>query len=157
MKKDKNIFVFPYSKMSPCKLSYFNITGLGEPVRFLLSYADIEFIDDRIDKEDWPERKPCKLLTYKTILITIDSHQILKNVNKKTIIFSAFDFGALPVLEIDGKKINQSSAICRYLAKKCGLSGKDDWENLEIDAAADTIKDLLISKLNDFIFIVQLD
>ena len=57
-------------------------------------------------------------------------------------------FGQVPVLEEDGKKINQSTAICRYLAKQFKLSGKDDWENLEIDATVDTIHDLRASKLN---------
>lgn len=56
-------------------------------------------------------------------------------------------FGQVPVLEIDGKKVNQSTAICRYLAKQHGLAGKDDWENLEIDVAVDNIHDLRSSKL----------
>ena len=55
-------------------------------------------------------------------------------------------FGQVPVLDVDGKKINQSTAICRYLAKQYGLAGKDDWEALEIDATVDTIHDLRASK-----------
>jgi hypothetical protein len=33
--------------MGPTKLSYFNVTALGEPIRYLLSYGGIEFEDDR--------------------------------------------------------------------------------------------------------------
>lgn len=55
-------------------------------------------------------------------------------------------FGQLPVLDVDGKKIHQSTAICRYLAKQFGLVGKNDWENLEIDAAVYTINDLRASE-----------
>lgn len=55
-------------------------------------------------------------------------------------------FGQVPVLEVDGKKIHQSTAICRYLAKQYGLLGTNDWENLEIDAAVDTIHDLRASE-----------
>lgn len=55
-------------------------------------------------------------------------------------------FAQVPVLEVDGKKIHQSTAICRYLAKQYGLAGKDDWENLEIDMAVDTIHDFRGSK-----------
>ncbi|XP_071647921.1 glutathione S-transferase-like isoform X2 [Temnothorax longispinosus] len=51
-------------------------------------------------------------------------------------------FGKVPVLEVDGKKIDQSAAICRYLAKQCSLAGKNDWESLEIDATVDTMYDL---------------
>jgi len=51
-------------------------------------------------------------------------------------------FGKVPVLEVDGKRINQSVAICRYLAKQYGLAGKNDWEALEIDSTVDTLQDL---------------
>ncbi|EZA51026.1 hypothetical protein DMN91_003166 [Ooceraea biroi] len=94
------------------KLTYFPVKALGEPIRFLFSYAGIDFIDDRFDREDWPKLK------------------------------TTMPFGQVPVLEVDGKKINQSVAICRYLAKQCGLAGKNDWEALEIDVAVDNIHDL---------------
>lgn len=50
-------------------------------------------------------------------------------------------FGKVPVLEIDGKTLNQSTAITRYLAKKAGLTGSDDWEALLIDIAVDNVHD----------------
>lgn len=56
-------------------------------------------------------------------------------------------FGQMPLLEHNGKVAHQSLAICRYLAKQVKLVGKDDWEDLEIDATADTISDLRLSKL----------
>ncbi|XP_029661155.1 glutathione S-transferase-like isoform X2 [Formica exsecta] len=46
------------------------------------------------------------------------------------------------MLEVDGKKIVQSTAIFRYLTKQYGLVGKNDWESLEIDSTVDTIHDL---------------
>lgn len=46
--------------MPTYKLSYFNFTGLGEPARFILSYAGIDFEDNRISVEDWPQYKPRK-------------------------------------------------------------------------------------------------
>lgn len=52
-------------------------------------------------------------------------------------------FGKVPVLEMpDGKKVNQSTAISRYLAKKAGLAGNDEWESLLIDVAVDNIYDM---------------
>ena len=57
-------------------------------------------------------------------------------------------FGKVPVLEVDGKKIDQSTAISRYLAKQCGLAGKNDWESLEIDSTVDTIHDVRASEYN---------
>jgi hypothetical protein len=34
--------------------------GLGEPIRFLLSYGGVEFEDFRFEFEEWPQIKPCK-------------------------------------------------------------------------------------------------
>ncbi|KAJ3663472.1 hypothetical protein Zmor_007731 [Zophobas morio] len=94
------------------KLTYFDFCGLGEPCRFILSYGRIEFEDFRIKWEDWPQWR------------------------ERT------PFGLLPLLEHNGKQVNQSKAIARYLAKKVKLVGDDDWENLEIDAIVDTLDDL---------------
>lgn len=54
--------------------------------------------------------------------------------------------GQMPVLEVDGKRVHQSIAILRYVAKLVGLSGANDWENLQIDGAVDTVNDLRQSK-----------
>lgn len=55
-------------------------------------------------------------------------------------------FGFLPVLEFEGKKIGESIAIARYLAKEADLRGHDEWEDFEIDSVVDSIRDLVISK-----------
>ncbi|KAL5235184.1 hypothetical protein ACI65C_002594 [Semiaphis heraclei] len=98
--------------MAVCKLTYFNLPALAEPIRFLLSYSEIDFEEIRIEFEQWPSIKP------------------------------TMPFGQVPILEIDGKILNQSIAICRYLAKKAGLAGKDEWESLLIDITVDNINDL---------------
>lgn len=43
--------------MSSYKLTYFNLTGLGESIRFLLSYGGAKFEDVRLSFEDWPKYK----------------------------------------------------------------------------------------------------
>ncbi|XP_078037760.1 uncharacterized protein LOC144470457 [Augochlora pura] len=98
--------------MPTYKLTYFPVSALGEPIRFLLSYGGAEFEDYRFERKDWPKLKP------------------------------EMPFGQVPVLEVDGKKVAQSVAISRYLAKQFGLAGKNDWEALEIDVIVDTIHDL---------------
>ncbi|XP_050549167.1 glutathione S-transferase-like [Daktulosphaira vitifoliae] len=96
----------------PYKVTYFNVTALAEPIRFLLSYLNEDFEDNRFERELWPTLKP------------------------------NMPFGKVPIVEIDGKVLNQSTAITRYLAKKAGLAGKDDWESLLIDISVDNIHDL---------------
>jgi len=64
----------------------------------------------------------------------------------KIIFFLAIPYGKVPILEIDGKVLNQSLAICRYLAKKANLAGSDDWESLLIDIAVDNFNDFAQSK-----------
>ncbi|GLH05563.1 Glutathione S-transferase [Gryllus bimaculatus] len=94
------------------KLIYFDSWGAGEPIRYLLAYGNIEYEDYRVLVEDWPKVK------------------------------TSMPFGQIPVLEWDEKVLYQSTSICRFLAKKMGLAGDDDWEAQEIDALADTIADL---------------
>ena len=49
----------------------------------------------------------------------------------------------MPVLEVDGKMISQSNAIARYLARKYGIAGKDEWEQAQADMYVDCIIDLM--------------
>jgi len=98
-------------EMPQYKIIYFNVKALAEPMRFLLSYGNIDFEDVRIEKENWPALKP------------------------------TMPMGQMPVLEVDGKRAHQSLAITRYLAKLVGLVGADAWEDLEIDTVVDTIND----------------
>ncbi|XP_067008870.2 glutathione S-transferase-like [Anabrus simplex] len=97
------------------KLTYFDFRGLGEPIRYLLSYGGADFEDNRIKMEDWPKFK------------------------------SSTPYGKMPLLEVDGKEVYQSLAICRYLAKQFKLIGSNDWEALQIDCTVDTITDLRLA------------
>ena len=71
------------------------------------------------------------------------------------VVFVAVPFGKLPLLEVDGKQMPQSLAICRYLAKQFGLNGSNDWEDAEIDAIVDTITDFRLRK--NIVVEVELD
>ena len=54
-------------------------------------------------------------------------------------------FGQLPVLNVDGFDIPQSSAICRYLARKFGYAGKTPEEEAWADAIVDQYKDFSVA------------
>lgn len=44
------------------KLTYFDLTALGEPIRFMFKYGNIDFIDNRIQREDFPKIKDSESL-----------------------------------------------------------------------------------------------
>lgn len=121
------------------KLTYFNITALAEPIRFLFAYGKIQYEDVRFQREEWPQMKESKLKNIKTKI------DILFVINYIYLI-SEMPFGQVPVLEINGKVYNQSMAITRYVAKQAGLAGKTDLEAFEIDSIVDSINDLRQSK-----------
>lgn len=100
------------------RLTYFNSQALGEAIRLMLAYGGIEFEDIRIDfQKEWPSYPKEQL-----------------------------PFGQLPMLEIDGKKLFQTIAIGRYLAKKVGLYGSNPMEDYEIDLAVDNLNDFRASE-----------
>ncbi|KIH48781.1 glutathione S-transferase protein [Ancylostoma duodenale] len=70
------------------KLTYFPVRGAGECARQIFALAGQEFEDVRLTKEQFAPVKP------------------------------NMPFGQLPVLEVDGKQLAQSLAICRYLARQ---------------------------------------
>lgn len=59
-----------------------------------------------------------------------------------SIVLVVTPFGQLPTYKENDKLAWQSTAICRYVAKKVKLTGSNDWEDLEIDAIVDTYRDL---------------
>lgn len=59
----------------------------------------------------------------------------------------------MPCLEVDGRRVHQSLAMCRYVAKQIGCAGKDAFEDLQIDALVDTINEFRLSKLSSMILV----
>lgn len=42
------------------KLIYFNARGRAEHIRYIFAYAGVDYIDERITNDCWPELKKCK-------------------------------------------------------------------------------------------------
>ena len=55
-------------------------------------------------------------------------------------------FGFMPILEVDGEVIAESTAICRYIAKTVGLYEGTSLEQAQIDMVIDNINELEFSK-----------
>ncbi|CAM9269552.1 unnamed protein product [Ectocarpus sp. 13 AM-2016] len=86
--------------------------SIGEPVRLALAQSGVEWVDDRVAGADWPALKPT-----------------LPN-------------GQLPVMEVDGVVIPQSTAQLRYVGKIGGLYPTDPVQAALADAAIDTVNDI---------------
>ncbi|MCO4771624.1 MAG: glutathione S-transferase family protein [Deltaproteobacteria bacterium] len=94
-------------------LTYFNFdASRGLECRLALTIAGVPFEDVRLKREQWPETK----LT--------------------------MPYGALPVLEIDGKKLAQSTAILRYLGSQHGMHPADAWTASQHDSLMQSVEDL---------------
>lgn len=50
--------------------------------------------------------------------------------------------GQLPFLEVGEKKLTQSKAIYRFLARKFKLAGADEWEAAKCDELVDAVDDI---------------
>ncbi|NWI18453.1 HPGDS synthase, partial [Crypturellus soui] len=95
------------------KLTYFNLRGRAEIIRYLFAYSGKQYEDHRIEAAEWPKIKP------------------------------TIPFGKVPILEVDGVIIHQSLAIARYLAREAGVAGKTPVEQALVDAIVDTIDDFM--------------
>lgn len=104
--------------MPEYKLIYFNVRGLGEVIRQLLTWADQPFEDVRLEIGELTPEKKLEL---------------------------NLEWGQLPILEIDGKRHAQSFAIGRYLAKKYNLMGDNEEEAFRVDEVVEAIRDYSMS------------
>ena len=120
------------------KLYYFDLRGLAEPIRLLLNYVGQEFDDVRISREQWPQKKEGKQALYIHSLLI----EVIK-LNATVIDIPEFFYGKVPVLEVDnGKQLNQSATIARFIAEKFNLAGKDEWERAKVNEIVDFQKDV---------------
>jgi len=94
------------------KLYYFPMRGRAETARLLLVYSGTKYDDIKISVEQWPAMK------------------------------EKMPMGQMPILDIDGKQLCQSTAIARYLAREHGLAGKNNWDMARADMLVDGIFDM---------------
>ncbi|KAK6169522.1 hypothetical protein SNE40_020562 [Patella caerulea] len=100
--------------MSGVKLVYFNGRGKAELIRLALAYIGLEFEDVYLKEKSEVEK------------LRSDGHLL---------------FQQLPLLEIDGKRIVQSGAILRYLARRGGIYGNSNDESTRIDELFEGTRD----------------
>jgi len=104
-------------------LGYWDIRALGEPIRYLLKYAAIEFNDKRYPIAEGTSLKDVKSWDE-------DKYNL------------GLDFPILPYYIDEDVKLSQSLAIMRYIARKCDLVATDEKSSAR--------QDLVEQQLHDF-------
>jgi prostaglandin-H2 D-isomerase / glutathione transferase len=94
-------------------LTYFDFDGSrGLECRLALTAAGVAFDDNRVNREQWAALKP------------------------------TVPFGAMPVLDHNGRKLAQSTAILRYVGGTHAMHPADAWTAAEHDALMHSVEDL---------------
>ncbi|XP_059358781.1 glutathione S-transferase Mu 1-like [Carassius carassius] len=95
------------------KLAYWDIRGLAQPIRLLLEYTGTKYEEKFYSCGDAPNYdKSCWF-----------------NEKEKL----GMDFPNLPYLEDGDRKVVQSNAILRYIARKNNLCGETEEEQMRVD------------------------
>jgi glutathione S-transferase len=81
-------------------------------IRAIFDHQNVQYVNDFIKPEQWPSEKP------------------------------KYEFGQLPVLDIDGLSLAQSFSILIYLSRKYNLLGKDAKEEYYITSLLNSMEDL---------------
>ncbi|KAK4525947.1 hypothetical protein GAYE_SCF18G3856 [Galdieria yellowstonensis] len=101
------------------QLTYFNIRGLGEPVRLLFEDNGIKYSEERVEAgEQWQKLK------------------------QEGVSSGKIPFGQMPVLRDGSMYLAQSGAILRHLARKHNLYGDTEEEKALADMINDFANDL---------------
>ena len=90
--------------MENVKLTYFKDNGRVGLIRAMLSYKKIPFENIMYTLDEWPSKK------------------------------DNYEFKQLPQLEVNGKKLTQTIAICLYLARQLDLYPKDIYLQYHVDS-----------------------
>ena len=90
--------------MENVKLTYFKDNGRVGLIRAMLCYKKIPFENIMLTMEEWPTQK------------------------------DNYEFKQLPQLEVNGKKLTQTIAICLYLAKQLDLYPKDIYLQYHVES-----------------------
>lgn len=105
-------------------LAYWDVRSLGQPIRNLLVYKDVQFEDKRYKPGPPPDYGKDEWQSDKFKL--------------------GLEFPNLPYYIDDDVKLTQSLAILRYLGRKHDLAGRNERETAELDVLEQQARDTLL-------------
>ena len=103
---------------SKAVVHYFEGWGLGEFVRMILWWVKVPYenkFTPKFGSEEWKVAR------------------------------ENFEFKSVPVLEIDGKSLSQSSSTMRYIARKYGMAPEDPFQEYLVDSGCELLRDIFIA------------
>lgn len=103
-------------------LHYFDGWGRAERIRWLLMINNVPFTDKLYEWEEWVASR------------------------------DTFEFGQLPVADIDGHRLVQSLAIERYLARKLSIVPSDSYQEYLVDSLLGAFDDYFRAVANFMIY-----
>ena len=101
----------------PITLGYWKVRGYGQPIRYMLAHAGVEFEET---------------------LYTMDEADKWHGQDKKSL---PLDFPNLPYLFDGDVKLTQTNAILRYLGRKLNMAGSNEMERIRIDLTEQQVQD----------------
>ena len=100
--------------MTGAKLTYFRGRGRAETTRWMLAAAGVSFEN-----------------------VVVDTPEQLADLRAS----GKLPFDQMPLMELDGHCLSQSSAMIRYLARRAGLYGANDTDAMWADLVAGVVAD----------------
>ena len=95
------------------KIVYFEAWGRADPIRMLLSFKGIPYVNEYIKRPDWPALR------------------------------ETVEFHGLPYVEVNGMKLGQTNAVLREAGAKYGLYDLNNSKEMYMaDSAADIYNDI---------------
>jgi len=126
------------------RLTYFNARGRAEVIRIMCAEASFHYEDYRFRPNIENEcRQPASHADGERQCLC-QTHGPGNDEFVEFRLSGKSVTGTVPLLEVDGLAIVQTSAICRYLANRFGMAGASDAEKAYVDVVASTLDDLYI-------------
>jgi glutathione S-transferase len=107
------------------KLAYFNVKGVAEPTRMMLSIAGQQFEDIRFNPAG-----PDGEITPGSFRDFVQKGALDANLRRA------------PVLWFNGQPIGESLAMARFVARRFGFWGSNDIEGAQIDSIIEHVRDV---------------
>jgi len=103
------------TKTPTLKYHYFPFEGpRGGSITYALFHGDIQFEDERVAPQNWPEKR------------------------------DSYPLKSLPVLEVNGKTYTQSNAILKFVGRLTGLYPKEcPGHQLQVDEVLDILEEII--------------